>query len=194
MNRAGTFLVLAVALVICVGEGAPAAPVPKHLMPKDDTPFGFPAVVGTTWVYDTNGTDEVLTVSKVESKDGAKLVTAERVGANGVRSHYMTWSISEKGIYLVAEGGNTYPTPWCICKFPHKEGDTWKTEGHGGDMTAGPVEKVKTPAGEITACRVDWELGGGRTVNYWYAQGYGLVGMGGGTPTKMLKSFTKGKE
>ncbi|HEY1191208.1 MAG TPA: hypothetical protein VGE74_26470 [Gemmata sp.] len=167
--------------------------MPKHLMPKGDG-FNFPAVVGTTWVYEENGTNEVtLTISKVETKDGAKLVTAERVEVNGVRKHYMTWSVSEKGIFLVSELGSTYPVPWCICKLPHKEGDTWKTEGHGGDMTAGPVEKAKTAAGEIRAYRVDWDLGPGNTVHYWYAPGFGLVRQQG-SPTWALKSFTKGKE
>jgi hypothetical protein len=162
-------------------------------MPKE-APFAYPTTVGTTWVYDMGGgREETLTISRVEDKDGAKLVTTERVGADGKRSHHMTLSVSAKGVYLVSEGGRAYQTPWCIFKLPHREGDTWQTEGHGGDMKAGPVEKVKIPAGEVTAARVEWTLGDGRVANYWYAHGIGLVKMGGAA-NKGLKSFTLGKE
>lgn len=183
-------------VLACVAVGVerlPAAPVPKHLMPRDP-PFNYPATVGTAWVYTfANGVEETITVAKVEEKDGAKLVTTEYVRPNG-NAHHMTLSVGPAGVFLVAEGGRTYPTPWCIFRLPHREGDTWKTEGHGGDMRAGPMEKVKVPAGEIAAARADWDLGGGRTVSYWYADGMGLVKMGGGGADKELKSFTRGEE
>jgi hypothetical protein len=143
-------------------------------------------------VYDCGGHDETVTIAKVEDKDGAKLITTEYVRATG-RSHHMTWSVGATGVFLVAEHGTTYPAPWCIFKLPHKEGDSWKTAGHGGDMRAGPLEKVKVDVGEITAARVEWDLGGGRTVAFWYADGIGLVKTDGGI-FKGLKSFTRGKE
>ena len=190
MTRRLVVVVVALACVAVGVENLAAAPVPKHLMPKDP-PFNYPATVGTTWVYDCGGREETLTISKVEAKDGAKLITTEYVGAGGNR-HHMTLSVGAAGVFLVAEGGSTYPTPWCIFKLPHKEGDTWKTAGHGSDMKAGAMEKVKVPVGEITAARVDWDLGG-RNVVYWYADGIGLVKMEGGA-NKGLKSFTRGKE
>ena len=185
-------VVVALACVAVGVEHLPAAPVPKHLMPKDPA-FNYPATVGTTWVYDLGGgREETVTIAKVEDKDGAKLVTTEYVRVGG-RSHHMTWAVGSAGVFLVAEGGRTYPTPWCIFKLPHKEGDSWKTAGHGGDMRAGPIEKVKVDAGEITAARVEWDLGEGRTVAFWYADGIGLVKTDGGV-FKGLKSFTRGKE
>lgn len=182
----GTLALLAFAL-----GRSPAAPVPTHLMPKD-TPFSYPTTVGTTWVYDLGGREDTRTISKVEDKDGAKLVTTEHVLADGKRSHHMTLSVSAKGVFLVAEQGRTYETPWCIFKLPHKEGDTWKTEGHGGNMTAGPMEKVKVADGEVTAARVEWDVGDGRVASYWYAHGVGLVKMAGAASIR-LKSFTPGK-
>jgi hypothetical protein len=191
VTRRAAVVVVAVGCVAVGVEHLAAAPVPKHLMPKDP-PFNYPATVGSTWVYEfPNGREETIQIAKVEEKDGAKLITTEYVGAGGNR-HHMTQSFSSAGVFLVAEGGRTYPTPWCIFKLPHKEGDTWKTAGHGGDMTAGPMEKVKVGAGEITAARVDWDLGG-TPVKYWYADGIGLVKMEGGA-NKGLKSFTRGKE
>jgi hypothetical protein len=100
--------------------------------------------------------------------------------------------VGTKGIFLVAEQGRDYPAPWCVCKLPHKEGDTWETAGHGGDMRAGPAERVKTPAGEFLAYKVEWEYAQGQTATYWYAPGYGLVKMSGGN-NLALKTFTRGK-
>ena len=61
-----------VACVLALSPGEPgarltAAPVPKHLMPKD-TPFGYPMAIGTTWVYDVDGKDETR-VSVMEPLD-----------------------------------------------------------------------------------------------------------------------------
>lgn len=182
---------VSLALVLCVNTSG-AAPVPKHLMPKESG-FAYPTAVGATWVYDIgNNQEETLTIGKVEDGKGEKLVTSEYVRA-GVRSHHMTWSVRDTGVFLVSENGNTYAKPWCIFKLPHKEGDTWKTEGHGGDMRAGPVEKVKTLAGEIEACRVDWLIDPNRVVKFWYAPRIGLVATDGGI-FHSLKSFTAGKE
>jgi hypothetical protein len=167
-----------------------AAPVPRHLMPKEPPCF-FPTAVGTTWVYDYGNSEETIVIAKVEDKDGGKLITTEYAPEGGQRSHHMTQHVSEKGVFLVAEQGRTYPKPWCLCKLPHRVGDTWGTEGHGGDMKSGAVEKVKMPVGEFTAARVDWDIGGGQGATYWYVQGVGLVSMGGAT-NKKLKSFTLG--
>jgi hypothetical protein len=103
----------------------------------------------------------------------------------------MTQSVGPKGIFLVAECGRDYARPWCLFKLPHKEGDKWET-GHGAPMIAGPVEKVKVPAGEIVAARVEWGAGQNHVATYWYARGIGLVWMQG-NPTWKLKSFTPGK-
>jgi hypothetical protein len=201
MSRQAVAVFAPVLLAVASLPGSPgvrvaAAPVPKHLMPKDQ-PFSLPTMVGTTWVYDSGGQEQKLVISKVEDgKDGTKLVTTELVKADGTRAHYMTQSVGPKGIFLVAERGTTYAKPWCLFKLPHKEGDEWETAVRV-PMTAGPAEKVKVPAGEIEAARVEWGTGKNRIATYWYAPGIGLVWMQGHTTWKLnwkLKSFTPGKE
>lgn len=83
---------------------APAAPVPFHLMPKDP-PLAFPTKVGTTWVYEGNGGTQTITISEVtEEKDGAKLVTTERVLEDGKRAPHMVRRISGAGVFILSEG------------------------------------------------------------------------------------------
>jgi hypothetical protein len=60
--------------LIGLGGVTPAAPVPTHLMPKS-TPFYYPTAVGTKWVYDRKGQDEMLAITGVEEKQGTKIVT-----------------------------------------------------------------------------------------------------------------------
>ncbi len=137
-------------------------------------------------------------ISEVKrEKGGSTLVTTESVGADGTRTPYMVQRVSATGMFLVAELGTDYVAPWCLLKLPHKDGQTWETDSRyswqkapvPGKMTAGPVEKVKVPAGEFTAARVEWERNE-RTYTYWYANGVGLVRLG---EDMLLTSFTPGK-
>jgi hypothetical protein len=188
------------AIVFAVGafSHAPAAPVPKHLMKEPE--FAHPATVGATWVYDLgSGREDTITVSKVEVKDAETLVTTEHVLKGDQRTPHMTVSVSAKGIFLVAETGSLYDAPWCMLQLPHREGQSWETKPArggavvvNGTMKSGPIEKVKLPTGEVTAMRVDWDLGRGQSAKFWYAHGLGLVKMEG-SPNRTLKSFTPGK-
>jgi hypothetical protein len=111
----------------------------------------------------------------------------------------MVWRITTGGLFLVSERGQNYAQPWCLCKLPHRDGQTWETrfrhEGHPsesvGKMTAGPIEKVRVPAGEFSAARVEWELDGAKLAPYWYAHGVGLVRLG---DLMKLRSFTPGTD
>jgi hypothetical protein len=191
---------LGFALVLALGAGrTPAAPVPKHLMPKDQ-PLVYPTAAGTKWVYATGGDGEVTIVaSKVEDDaDGAKRITLDRLNADNTRAHHMTMLVSTKGVFLAVELNDPYDAPWCMLQLPHVVGQTWPTKpARKGNvlvdstMRAAAVEKIKVPAGEIEAYRVDWKLGG-QNVSYWYAPGYGLVKQSGGTNWQ-LKSITAGK-
>lgn len=180
------------------GQNLPAAPVPKHLMPKHP-PLIYPAAVGTKWVYEANGGEVTIVASKVEDADGgAKRITLDRVNADNTRAHHMTLLVGAKGVFLAVELNEPYDAPWCMLQLPHVIGQTWATKparkGNvlvDGTMKAAAVEKIKVPAGEIEAYRVDWKLGG-QNVSYWYAPGYGLVQQSGGTNWK-LKSVTAGK-
>ncbi|MBM3983486.1 MAG: hypothetical protein FJ304_25095 [Planctomycetes bacterium] len=143
------------------------------------------------WTYKTDAGEETVRIVKVEEKDGATLITTEHIRAGDLPPYHTTVSIRPTGVFLVAEDGRTYRAPWCVFKLPHKDGDTWKTDGHGGDMKAGPTEKLKLPFGEVVAGRIEWSVGN-RPVTYWFAHGIGLVKMQGAA-NKELKSITYGK-
>ncbi len=195
-------LLLVASFVLLLSFATSAAPVPKHLMPKDP-PFAVPTRVGTKWLYDRQGTDVTLIITKVEDKDGAKLVTTEWVGEGGKHTPHMVVSVSEKGLFLLAECGEPYDTPWCIFKLPHREGEVWDCASSRGNRIrttgkriAGPIETVKTGTGSIEAARVDWEFvtrpnQRAFKATYWYANGIGLVRLDNDL---VLKSFTPGKE
>jgi hypothetical protein len=167
-------------------------------MPKDP-PLAFPTEVGTTWVYEgTRGKLTIVISETKEEKDGSKLVTTEYVLDKNKRKPHMVWRVSARGVFLVAESGEKYEEPWCLIIFPHREGQTWenpvKRPGINfiTSMRAGPFEKVRVPAGEFDAARVEWSFRKGQ-YNYtsWYAHGIGLVRM---DEDMKLQSFIPGKQ
>ncbi|MBY0461155.1 MAG: hypothetical protein K2V38_27855, partial [Gemmataceae bacterium] len=159
--------------VVAVLGALAAAPVPKHLLPKEE-PFLFPTSVGTTWVYEMGDKSTITVVlAKVEDeKDGQRLVLEEEV-ANGPRKHYMTYSLRPTGLFLVAENGRPHEGSLCVLKFPPKAGDIWEF-APGQRQTHGP-ERVQAGFGKVEAFRVEWELRPGDTATYWFASGMGLV-------------------
>ena len=128
-------------------------------------------------------------------------MTTEFVLEGGGRTPHMVQAVSGKGVFLVAEGGQEYDAPWCRVMLPHREWQAWETKLTGRGLgvtnttTAGPWERVKVPAGEFTAARVEWDFVGGaagpRKTTFWYAHGIGLVRM---NDTMRLKSFTPGQD
>jgi hypothetical protein len=179
---------------------APAAPVPKHLM--KDPVYYYPIRVGATWVYeDPNGSEETLTISKVELADGARVVTVDRVDPNGL----VLWermAVSAGGLVRVEGLGGKLDPPLAMLQGPFRAGTKWetKTSGLDGVDTIGGIERVKVPAGTYEAVRVDadYSIGGGgaRTqTTFWYAAGVGLVRRtdGNAETFRVLKSFTPGK-
>jgi hypothetical protein len=176
-----------------------AAPVPKHLMPRDP-PLTFPTTVGTKWVYELpGGREQTIVISAVkEEKDGSRVVTMEYL-EDGKRTPYQVRRVSTRGIFVLVDGTQKYEEPLCIVRLPHREGQTWaaslrsagNTDGPKGQRVAGPFEQVRVPAGNFSAACIKWELNGGQTGTNWYVNGIGLVK---GTNYMELKSFTPGKE
>jgi hypothetical protein len=195
MARLTTTLVFLVAL----GSFGLAAPVPKHLMPRDP-PLIFPTTVGTKWVYELpGGREQTIVISEVkEEQDGSRVVTMEYV-EDGKKTPYQIRRISTRGIFVLSDGTRNYEEPLCIVKLPHQEGQTWSTElrfegtpdGSKGQRAAGPFERVRVPAGDFSAARITWELDAGQKGTNWYANGIGLVK---GSNFMELKSFSPGKE
>jgi hypothetical protein len=190
------------ALLFCLTgiSTLPAAPVPAHLMPGE-VRLSFPTRVGTTWVYDGLYGKRTIVSSAVKEVDGAKLVTTELVGDDGKRTPQAVTRVSAEGVFLAEEGGWKFGESWCLYKQLHRPGRTWKVEfatrraQRVWVVTAGPVEKVRVPAGEYTAARVEWELseddGPRQKQTYWYADNVGMVQM---DDSMKLKSFTPGTE
>ncbi len=177
------FLMLALSL---------AAPVPK-----DKPELYFPTAVGAELTYSItleqpvrgSGQLHVHTVTGVEDGKLGKLVTVSHtIGEQSFESH--RYEVSGAGLSVVAmdkRDGRFVPIqPDVLLKLPVKPGQRW--EGVNADglkyvRTTKGIEKVKTPAGEHDAIRVDGELAapdirgavGTVLVSSWYAPGVGLV-------------------
>jgi hypothetical protein len=169
-------------------------------------PAYFPTRVGTKWVYTRGGSDETHTVTKVEVKEGETLVTVEWDRGVPEKPSEVV-SVRPDGLYLVSETGVPYDPPWLILRCPVELGKGWKwktqRELGGQDVTISDErttasERIKVPAGEFDAVRVEAEYsfqpGGGRVRTvYWYAPHVGLVQINR-PPHLVLKSFSPGKE
>ncbi|MBP3956290.1 hypothetical protein J8F10_13450 [Gemmata sp. G18] len=193
---------LAALLVVVALIGlAPAAPVPKHMMPKGPQ-FNYPTALGTKWVYVIEGGGEhTRVITRVEEKNGAKFVTIDWSAPAGRKPDQSVHVVTKDGVYIHAESGQAYDPPLLYFKLPYRAGDSWKsTFARPGlkvstQTTAGPVEKIKVPAGEFSAVRVDVEMSfngqGKQTRARWLANGIGMVKA---EKSCVLKSFTLGKD
>lgn len=171
-----------------------AAPVPK--VPP---PLYHPTVVGTKWVMTSSNLRMTYTVTTAEEKDGETLVTIESdvEGKSGKGEDKRV--VSKGGVF-----GTGKPDERVVfLKLPAKKGDQWVAERLGTPgldqwgCTAGEVEKVKVPAGEFDALRVDTEvLTGGKVtgrMTFWYAAGRGAVKKDLNGDIWVMESFEPGK-
>lgn len=180
-----------------------AAPVPRHLFPKDP-PLYFPTKVGTKWVYAEDEGEKTLVVEAVEPGRGGLVVTVARVDGEK-RTPYEKVAVSPGGLVRLEMHGEKLDPPLVLLKAPPKAGDAWDletrlTEGPAGvlTMTVAGEEDVTVPAGRFTAARVDCAYLSPEheaTCTRWYALGVGLVQAGhGGRAYRSLKSFAPGKD
>lgn len=192
-----------------------AAPLPAAPGPKDGAKEAlyFPVTVGAKSVMEmtVSGTPmgpamkSVVTVTKVDEKDGKFRVTVERASpGNPVAENLvLVLEVSGRGLALVAAGGKDLDKPVVLVKLPAKPGDTWTNEDPRAGkvtVTVGKEEDVEVPAGKYKALVVVSEMNpGGRPAKTtsWYAAGVGLVKSvttyNGFDTTDVLKSFTPGK-
>jgi hypothetical protein len=166
-----------------------SAPVPK----ADPLPPGpyFPTTVGFKWSVEQDGHRTEYAVSKVEDgPGGSKLVTVDfSTGGITLRPLWVI-EVSESGLSVVASGGRMIrdskrlerPEVWL--KAGAKVGDSWETwlpsdPGSKVVRTLRGAGRVKTPAGEFHAVRVDEEvttsIGETDRRAYWYSPGRGEV-------------------
>ena len=176
-----------------------AAPVPTHLMPKDD-PICYPLRVGDRLVHQLGDGELIQHVTKVEKVGGGFSVTLEVIDAARKSSHFTTAIVSSRGVQAIEYAGQKLDPPLWWLKLPHAAKNTWKGEWMGGMTFAFESkewEEIEVPAGKFRAIRVDrQEIQNGAalgTTTYWYAPGLGCIKIAGRSTARALKSFTPGK-
>ncbi len=177
------------------GALAPAAPVPKHLMPKQERPC-FPTKVGDRHVSVFGKQTLVCVVAKVEQTEDGLVVEVVEEKPDGTRTHDETALVSASGVKSLEQYGKKLDTPHWWVKLPHAENNTWTDEWANQTrtwQTAG-WEEVQVPAGKFRAIRVDRQNGPGQdTTTYWFAPGMGCIKWTNGTTGRELTEFTPGK-
>lgn len=173
-----------------------AAPVPRE---EAKIVLYHPVRKGDTWVYEmtvgkNQSEEETIVVTNVDEKDGCKIVTVEEQ-INGKKRIPWIMSVSEKGLYKLVHNDEKLDPPACVLTIPAKLGDQWKV---GESMaTVRAIEKVKVPAGDYAAIRVDWNFldrnGLSKTIKYWYAPEVCTVRVETEECVTVLKSFTPAK-
>jgi hypothetical protein len=172
---------------------APAAPVPKHLMPKDEI-ICFPTRVGDRLVHDLSGAEVVEQVANVEKTEaGLKITLAQQ-----------TVIATARGLMVVEYAGQKLDPPVWFLKLPHHNDnrwtETWKMGNETWNLETAGWEDVKVPAGTFRAIRVErTEVSlvsglprGGTT--YWYAPGLGCIKWSSRNTTRELTAITHEKQ
>jgi len=182
-----------------------AAPGPKE---RSGETHYFPTVVGSMWVYECDGHEDTLVVTAAEAKGDATIVSTGRRLGERIKPD-ATVAVSADGLAWVSTGAEAYDPPIRRLRLPLRPGEAWEVESTGPDIhlkgkaTAHRPEKVKVPAGEFTAIRVDLEYTFNGKVNCreqrWYAAGIGevksIVELGPGRSAEtVLKAFKYGKD
>jgi hypothetical protein len=185
-----TRVAVACACALAIGAfGARAAPVPDHLMPKEE-PLFHSVRAGDTFVYVHKDTEYTATIASAErTRDGYKVV---QLGEHNTK-YKMTMLVTPTGVRKVAHDDREIEEPREWLRVPHVANNKWVSVTCQFE-TAG-WEDLMLPYGKVRALRVNRTLGdakGTRAVYYW-AHRLGLVKWASGEDGWELKSFTPGK-
>ena len=187
-------LVAIISTFVLSAPVAPSAPVPKHLMPKDE-PVCFPARVGDRMVSELRGQEIVCVVTKVEKTDDGIAVTQEFEDKQGARTHDQTVVASAAGLKVVRYAGTALDKPVWWLKLPHGANNTWTDNLGGQETKTVDWEEIEVPAGKFKAIRVDRNDSpdGSAKTSYWFAPGLGCIKWADANASRVLTSFTPGK-
>ena len=186
-------------LVLVLPLAIVAAPVPTHIMPKDD-PVCYPLRVGDRTVFQAGENENVSTVTKVEKVESGFQVTSEVLDGVRKTSYLQIAIVSVRGVSVIEYAGQKIDPPVWWLQLPHKHKNEWKgawPNGYSMAFESIGWEQVEVPAGKYRAIRVErkdhlnGELAG--TTTYWYAPGLGCIKLITKGSTRALKSFTPGK-
>ena len=184
-------------LVLVLPLAIAAAPVPTHIMPKDD-PVCYPLRVGDRSVFQAGEHEIVYTVTKVEKVESGTRVTNEVFYGEQKITRISIVIVSPRGVQHVEAPGQKLDQPIWWLKLPHesKWTGTWPM-GWKYEFETKGWEAIEVPAGKYRAIRVDrkdiWNDADQGTTTYWYAPGLGCIKIAGRSPARVLKSFTPGK-
>jgi hypothetical protein len=189
-------LFLVVPVVALVISLAPAAPVPKEANKQE--PVLFPTRVGDRLVHHLDGTELVSVVTAVEKRKDETVVTLGWVvPEKGEVAHDQTVIASARGLEVVRYNGRDFdPSVWWV-KLPVQGLNRWDQTWGGQKESVRVVgwERVRVPAGEYRALRVETVTGTGRLTTYWFAPGLGCVRWTADDGReRVLVSYTPGKD
>jgi hypothetical protein len=186
----------------------PGAPIPKD---RQGAPMSFPAVKGTTWVYQYSGLRELTETETVISvtRNGRSFHIALEVERKKTQSDVAASETWKKYVRVSAAGLHATYSPSCkdddyICflKLPIERGMDWNTQIYDDAVNThsfADTEKIDTPAGSYMSYRINVVT---RAAGYpvvvrtteWYAPGVGLVKRSMYGQEVVLLSFARGEE
>ena len=161
-------LVVLVTLLSSAVFPGPAAPA----LDGEGAPLVYyPTRVGAEWTYKYPEADVSFVVTKVEDKDGRKVVSVGSVGGGGKAAPHTKVEVSDKGLFQLesvvfrvnTDGGPKPENGWmvhdprlCLLKLPSKAGDKWEIQRNlhvRVSYTAGDPEEVKCRRGSTRPSR-----------------------------------------
>lgn len=171
---------------------APAAPVPVHLMPKEE-PLFHSVRPGDTFVMVNEDREDTHTIESVEStREGYRVVQS---GDSGFK-YKLTWLVTRTGVSKVAHDGRELDEPREWLRVPHVANNKWVSTIDGRTCRFETVgwENLELPYGKVRALRVERVLGDGKATRavYYWAHRLGMVKWSCGDDGRELKSFTPG--
>jgi hypothetical protein len=180
---------------LCAGALAlPAAPVPTHLMPKEETLF-HSVRPGDTFVYVCNGGECKITIATADrTNEGYKVVQAG-THTNGTK-YERVMLVSRTGVRMIRADNLDYAEPYPWLSLPPVTNNKWTTKQFGVTFyfKSADWEDLELPYGKVRALRTEYGLDEkyGAGVYYW-AHGLGCVKWAEARNEGELKAFTPGK-
>jgi hypothetical protein len=172
----------------------PAAPVPKHLMPKED-PYCYSTRVGDRHESVFGGQKVVCVVTKAEKTPDGILVEVIEEHDGAPPTPYEIVVVSAAGVKQLEAYGKKNDEPVWWFKLPHTENNTWADQWNQQDRnwkTTG-WEQVEVPAGKYRALRTERTDGGPTVTTYWWAPGVGCIKWTNGNTGREMTAFLPGK-
>jgi hypothetical protein len=196
VTRSSFAWVLAVLAALVVGSARPtsAAPVPRHLMPRED-PYLYPTRVGDRHESVFNKQPVVCVVTKADSTQDGILVEVIEEHGDGPRTPYEIVLVSAAGVKQLEAYGKKNEEPVWWVKVPHAENNTWVDQWlqqNRSWKTTG-WEEVEVPAGKFRALRTERTDGPGAVTTYWWAPRVGCIKWTNANNGREMTAFTPGK-